>query len=453
LRRKLEYGLPVVFVAVVGHLLVLRSWWFHDDWVFLADAAGIAPRGDSLVRVVSYQWYWSLLYPLFGLQAWAWGLTRLALHAGSALLVARISARGGLDRHGQIFAGLVFAAAPAAMESLYWGTGAVELLGVFFALAALERWLVGSTAARWAALGLAALAVLSKESGLLLVVFFAARLAMERRLLSRLTVGVAALAALAGWAAWLVARDFGTTADYAVDFVRAPRNLLVYGIWLVTPVPLLRDALLHEPAAAAAGAVVWGAWGLAAWRARLHGRNLPLVCLGVALLAVAPATVVGDHAVPRYLYGPFAALAVAFAAWAYPQAGPRRATLVVLTVLLAVVAWSGAASMRDARHPGGRPLHRLVFREYIARYSRQEILRAGIGPEDRVVILRSADTDPGQFALLKSTLMDDLAIRLLCGRRVQVAWRNEALPGDGGAVVFRTVGANLVAGGRLPRND
>jgi hypothetical protein len=453
LARKLEYTLPILFVAVVGHLLVLRTWWFHDDWVFLADAAGIAARGDSLVRVASYQWYWSLFYPLFGLQAWAWGLTRLALHAGSALLVARIAARGGMDRHGQIFAGLVFAAAPAAMESLYWGTGAVELLGVFFALAAVERWLAGTTTARWVALFLGALAVLSKESGLLLLVFFGASLAAEGRLRSWQTVGVGALAALAAWAAWLVARDFGTTADYAVDLGHAPRNFLVDGLWLVTPVPLLRDSLLLAPLAAVAGAFVWGMWGLTAWRARLRWQSFPLFCLGLALLAVAPATIVGDHAVPRYLYGPFAALALSLAALAYPQTGPRRATLVVVTILCAVVAWSGAVAMREARLPGGRPLHRLVFREYIARYSWQEIQRARIGPEDRVVIVRSADTDAGQFELLRSTLMDDLALRLLCGRRVQVAWREEILPEDAGAVVFTTAGANLVARSRTPGRE
>ncbi|MBE0565183.1 MAG: hypothetical protein IH621_04435 [Krumholzibacteria bacterium] len=453
MRQRLETALPILLVATVSYLPVLGTWWFHDDWVFLADAAGIAPRGDSLVRVVSYQLYWSVFYPLFGLSTWAWGLTRLALHAGSALLVARLGGHGGLDRHARILAGMLFAAAPVAIESLYWGTGAIELLGVFLGLAALERWLAGSVPARWSALALAALAVLSKEAGLLLVVVFAASLVREHRMRTALAPGVLALAALAAWAAWLVTRDFATTTQYAVDIAHAPRNLLVYGQWLVTPVPLLRDSTLLAPAALGGGAVVWGLWGLLAWRHLSRGDRCLAVCLGVTLLAVAPATILGDHAVPRYLYGPSAGLALTVARIAFPGQGPRRASLVLVAALLTVVAWSGTAYVREARVPSGRPTHRLAFKEAISRYSRAQIEAARIGPRDRVLILQSEQTDDLQFELLRATLMDDLAIRLLRGPGVSVTWAKEIRPADTGAVTFTTSGANLVHQGRLRQRE
>ena len=447
MRRRLEYVLPILAVVIVGHLPVLRSWWFHDDWVFLGDAAGLAARG-GLVRPFSYQLYWSLFLPVFGLTAWPWALTRLALHAGSALLVARIAGRGGLDRHGQITAGLLFAAAPAAFESLAWGTGAVELLGTLFALAAVERWLAATPGARWAALGLAALAVLSKEAGLLLVVFFAFSLAREGRLASRLTAGMGALTVLGAWAALQVARDFGTTGDYAIDPGHAPRNLLVFGSWLLTPGPLLRDATLTATAGLLTGALAWGLWGAAVQAVRPDRRRFAAACLGLGLLAIAPAVITGDHAVPRYVYGSFAGVALTAAVLLYPERGPSRPTLVLLTLLLSAGTLGSTLYQRDARHPSGRPLHRLVFKEEVSRLACRTIVQAGIRPGEKVVFLRDAGTDAAQVALLRDVLAGDLALRLLTDADVSAVWREQPDPADQGAFVFLVRGAMLVPRGR-----
>lgn len=448
MRRRLEYALPIVTVAVLGHLPLLGAWWFHDDWFFLADAAGLVPRGDGLVRPLSYQLYWSVFWPVFGLTPWPWAATRLGLHAGAALLVARLAGRGGLDRHGQIAAGLLFGAAPVAFESLAWGTGAVELLGTVFALAAVERWLAGTVRSRWAALGLAAAAVLSKEAGLLLAVFFAFTLARGGRWRSPLAAGVGALAVLGAWAALQVARDFGTTADYAVDLRRVPRNLLVFGSWLLTPGPMLRDATLLTSTGLAAGALAWGLWGAAVQATRPDRRRFAAGCLGLGLLAILPATITGDHAVPRYCYAPFAALAVGAMVALYPERGPSRRTLVLLAVLLLVGALGSTRYQRDARHPSGRPLHRLVFKEEVSRLACRSIREAGLRPDDRVVFLREAGTDPGQWALLREVLADGRALRLLAGKDVTAVWRDLPDPADRGAFVFLVRGAMLVPQGR-----
>ena len=447
MRRRLECVLPIVAVAVVGHLPVLRAWWFHDDWVFLGDAAGLAARG-GLLRPLSYQLYWSLFLPIFGLTAWPWALTRLALHCGSALLVARIAGRGGLDRHGRITAGLLFAAAPAAFESLAWGTGAVELLGTFFALAAVERWLAATPGARRAALGLAALAVLNKEAGLLLAVFFAFSLAREGRLRSAASAGVGALVILGLWAALQVARDFGTSGDYAVDLPHVPRDFLVFGAWLLTPGPLLRDATLTSTAGLLTGLLAWGLWGAAVQAVRPDRRRFAAGCLGLGLLALGPALITGDHAVPRYVYAPFAALVLTAVALLYPERGPSRATLVLLTVLLAVGALGSTLYQRDARHPSGRPVHRLVFKEEVSRLACRAIVQAGVRPGERVVFLRDPGTEPAQVALLQDVLAGDLALWLLTHRDVGAVWRDQPDPADRGAFVFLVRGAMLVPQGR-----
>jgi len=448
MRRRLEYALPIVAVAVLGHLPVLRSWWFHDDWYFLADAAGLAARGPGLVRPVSYHLYWSVFWPLFGLTPWPWAVTRLALHAGASLLAARLAARGGLDRHGQLAAGLLFAAAPVAFESLAWGTGAVELLGTVFALAAVERWLAGTPRSRWTSLGLAALAVLSKEAGLLLAGFFAWDLARRRAWRSSLAVGTAALAVLGIWAAWLVARDFRTTADYAVDLGHAPRNLLVFGSWLLTPGPLLRETTLGTTAGLLTGALAWGLWGGAVQATRPDRRAFAAGCLGLGILAILPAVITGDHAVPRYCYATFAAAAVGAALLLYPGRGPSRATVALLTVLLTAGALGGTLYQTDARHPSGRPVHRLVFKEEVSRLACQAIVRAGIRPGERVVFLKGPGTDDRQFALVREVLGEDRAVRLLTHPDVQVSWRESPAAGDRGAFVFLVNGAMLAAEGR-----
>lgn len=443
LRRGLEYGLPVVLVAVLGHLAVLRTWWFHDDWVFLADAAGLADRGTTLVRVVSYQWYWHLLYPLFGLATVPWALTRLLMHAASALLTARLAGRAGLDRHGQILAGLLFAAAPVAFESLYWGTGAVELLGALFSLAALERWLCGGPRGRWWALLLAALAVGCKESGLLLPLIFAGDLVRRRSARSPLMAGTLAVVALGAAAVVLMLGDFSTSADYGLDWRSVPRNLLVFGSWLATPAVLLRDGTLSTTAGLLTGAAFWALWGWAARRGLLAGRPALTVCLGLALAAAAPAMLTGDHAVPRYLYLPAAAASIALVAALYETRGPSRRTLLLLVPLLWLVAWSGVDYHRNARHPSGRAFHRLVFKERVSRYLCHRYSEAGLADGDRVVILRNDSTDDGIQRVLEEGVAGELGLRLTVGPRASLVWTRALGPEHAGAYVFATDRENL----------
>jgi len=447
LRRPLEYALPVVLVAVLGNLDTIWTWWFHDDWLFLADAAGIADRDTSWVRVVTYDWYWRLCYTLLGTVTWRWGLTRLAMHAASSLLTARLAGHAGLGRHGQILAGMLFAAAPVAFESLYWGTGAVELLGVLFTLAALERWLAGGPRARWTALALTALAIGSKEAGLLLPLVFAADLARQRAWRTPLWGGLVALVGLGVVAAMLMLGDFATTDDYAVNPRLVPRNFLVYGTWLLTPAVLLRDATLAKTTSMYLGVWVWLLWAWAARREAGRGRPALVVCLGLGVLSILPATVLGDHAVPRYLYGPTAAVAITFAYLVFRERGPSTRTLLLLVPLLILMTWTGVAFHRNARFASGRAFHRLVFKERVSHYLSTHFVRAGIGPQDRVLIVQDPSTNENMKRILQDCMAGDLALKFVAGSGASLTWVQEVGPDDVGAFVFTTKGENLVPEG------
>jgi hypothetical protein len=371
------------------------------------------------------------------------------MHAGSSLLTVRLAGHAGLDRQGQLLAGLMFAAAPTAFESLYWGTGAVELLGVLCSLAALERWFAGGTPARWTALGLTALAIGCKETGLLLPVVFAADLGWHRAWRSPLWGGLAGVTALGVAAVMLMLGDFATTTDYAVDLGRLPRNFLVYGSWLVTPSPLLKDATLKSTVGLATGAALWLIWGWAARRAVRRGQPALAVCLGLAVLAIAPATVLGDHAVPRYVYGPFAALAIACVHVLFPERGPSRRSLVLFGILFLVVAWTGVEYHRRARYISGRAYHRLVFKENVSRHLSSHFRLAGLAPDDHVVIIQEPGTDDEMKRYLQIAMADDLALKLIAGPDATLVWARKLAPEHVGSVVYRTKQATLELQGRL----
>lgn len=443
-RRTILAVLSVVCVAVVGHLAVLKTWWLHDDWIFLADAAGIIDRGGGLARWLSYKGYWALLYPLFGLDPLGWGISRLVMHAASAVLVYRICGRAGVGRAGSWLGGLIFAASPVAFDSLYWGTGAVELLGVFWTLGAVERWLAGGQRNRLYALLLGGAAVMSKESGLLLPIVFAVHLLVQRDrslLLWSVLVAVGALGALS--AAGLVL-DIDPATEYGLSVASVPRNLLALGFWLVAPPAWQNGFEWMNPGSLALGGLFWSLWiGAAAWRFR-RGDRVCLLAAGAALLSLLPAALLDTHVLPRYAYGAEACLAICLA-----QLASLRIRVVPVGLLLAVTvgatagAW-GATHWTIAReHPGGRPVHRLVLKEELSRRTCRGIRRIGERGADHVVFLIDPQGDAEETRILRDAIGDTLAVKLLLGEQVQVKWADSLSPQDAGALVVSVRGLNL----------
>lgn len=295
--RDRRIGPAVFLAALLGHLPALGAWWNLDDWGLLGRAAGLleapAPLGFP-ARWLSQQLYWDVTYPLFGLAADPYTWTRLILHGLCAWLVVRIAGQARLAPPARLLAGLVVAATPLAFTPLYWAAGVQELLAGCLALGAVERWLAAGRRNLALAVGLAALSMLAKESGLGLPLLFLAFLWLR--------VGVEVQDKAYGWAltllllgvavveGTLVTGHFATGPDDPYG-LGGPRviltNLGVFGWWLLSPGPLLASRILWPMAAAGATLFVgWGVWG---WSRSRQGDHVPTLTLLAALLAIGPA--------------------------------------------------------------------------------------------------------------------------------------------------------------------
>jgi len=234
--------LLVFTAALLGRLFALQSWWCLDDWGQLARAAGHLDHSDfPVARVLSQQWYWSLMWPVAGLDAMAHALVRMVLHALAAVAVGRIALRVGQSSFGSLVSGLVFAASPVAFTVLFWASGIQELLAGLLALWAVERWLGSGSRALLVAALLGALSMLAKEPGLGLPVFFLGCCALGGNL-SRPRLGVIAfLILMAGWEISLVHGHFasGDADPYSIGgLLVVLKNLGQFGYWLGLPLPV-----------------------------------------------------------------------------------------------------------------------------------------------------------------------------------------------------------------------
>lgn len=448
MKRIIEsYGLLLALI-LLAYAPVLHTWWFHDDWVFLANAAGIEPRGNSLVRWFSYQAYWKVFWPVFGLHTWAWALTRLALLFASAVLVGRVGRLVGQKRTEAALAALVLAASPVAFESMYWGTGAVELLWVFFTLWSAERWMRRGARNRWLALVLAAVAILCKEIAVFLVPLFAWDLRRQGIRRPGPWAAVGGLAVLGAAAVWLIFRDVQGTGDYALSLAQLPRVFLVCGFWLIAPASHLGSVAEVSGLGVALGAGVWSLWGLMAYHRLQLDNPWPLVLLVAAVMMVLPVAILGDHAVPRYLLGPQAAFALFLLSFLRP-AKLRESFRVVLmaALVLTVLAMTTVSYQQEARWPSGRARHRLVFKEEVARAAADRLQRLDLPPGGLLALRPAAGTDAGQVAVLKDAVGGSAGIRLMVGREVQVVWLEAGQPVPEEAILVDLVGANLVPSG------
>lgn len=165
-----------VVLFVVVFLAYLPAW--HGGFIWDDDAHVTRPKlrcWEGLFRIWfepgATQQYYPLVHGTFWLEHWLWGddptgyhLVNLALHAGSAFLVALILRR--LAVPGAFLAAVVFALHPVHVESVAWITEMKNTLSAVFYLSAMLCYLRfdENRGGRWyaAALGLFLLALLSK---------------------------------------------------------------------------------------------------------------------------------------------------------------------------------------------------------------------------------------------------------------------------------------------------
>lgn len=361
--------IAVFVAAIIGRLPTMGAWWNQTDWTYLAGAAGLKSATDASgwpARWLSQHLYWDLTWPLFGLNSEAHAIVRLVLHGLAAVLVVRIAHRSGLGKLSRLVAGLIFAASPLAFTPLYWASGIQEILAAVFALAAVDRWLAGTTGGRrqlaWATV-LAVLSIFSKESGLGLPVLFLIfawqqlGVRLEDKMFAWAMIMLLLPVAVGEGALVLDQFSTGATAGYATGGLGAIlSNLGIFGWWLTSPSPILAGKFsMLMTVAGGLLFLVWAAWGVVMWR-----RQSPLVALSLvaALLVLAPILPLKSQAVPYLAYLAVAPLGLLVGAIVQQLASPRLSHLnaVPLIGFLALAAMAGGFFGMEARLKGRNEL-------------------------------------------------------------------------------------------------
>jgi hypothetical protein len=467
--------------AVLARLPALSSWWCLDDWGELARAAGRLPPPPGLpARWLSQQAWWSLTWPLFGLQTVAHSWLRILLHAVAAGTVARLARRAGLAPLPQLVAGLLFAATPVAFTALFWASGIQELLAGTLALLAVDRWLAGERdpggqGSLMAAGILGIGSILAKESALGLPLFFLGTLIAHRsahrgeydraqtHMRLRWTVALLLLLA-AGLETLLVVHHFAHAPEdpYAVGGLLVMLgNLGKFGWWLPTPGPVFTARVTWTHAAI--GIAVWGIWGIygvLAWR---RGRRSPLTAWACALLSVAPALPLVNQARPYMGYLAAAAGSLTLASL-LPARVRMRGWLPVALAIVAVFWGQWSMRARIARTGSDDlPADPVVRAVQVARTSAEAILR--LVPQDlpdpfRLVIFQAHLTAPGAVAgpatdqdALRTRPYNALGgatgVHMLLGRSADVQWTSSLLASPPDALVICETTSGFQAWGPL----
>jgi len=286
---------------------------------------------------------------LSGWQPWAFHLVNALAHAAAAVLLARLAfartaARGAMGA--AIAAGLVYASAPAMSEPVAWIAGRTDVFAALFTLAAIllarAHRARGSRATAAGSLACTGLALLAKESALVLPLLIAADaidesaagagMTSRARARSALATAWPSLAVVAVWALLhrvVVAGSAHPPAAGAAAGIAA----LVWAplAWLLpwAPHSPLLD-LWHAPPAPVA-ALAWigliAVCGLGAWLARRRvPLLLPLALIFLPLVPVSAASLLesGVRFAERALALPVAGMALALGALAALAPVPRR---------------------------------------------------------------------------------------------------------------------------------
>jgi len=456
-RGELLLQAGVFVAAVLARLPAQGAWWNQDDWGLLARAAGLdglSPVTGFPARWLSQHAYWQVTWPLFGLNADAHSLIRIVLHALSAVLVTRIGRRAGLAPLPRYLAGLLFAASPLAFTPLYWAAGIQELMGGFFALLAVERWLAGREEGRkalaWAAAA-TVLSILSKEMGLGLPLLFL--------VFAWLGIGVDVRDKAFAWAmillligasvagATLVFMHFPVQTGelYATGgAMRVILNLGVYGYWLGSIGPIFRaNQTGLMILAGQALFLVWLGWGVWCWKrglpgGRREGHRIPLLALFAGLLALAPALPLARHHFPYLAYTTEAAGALALVTLLPARFKPKPTVMLVLGLLAVGYGFAGMRSRlvnRDNIGLVADPVGRATSLSWEAcnvfRNLRSAAGPAGIGSLTLLqpLVDPRAAADAAKFgerwvrpSKLHHALQGTLAPRLILGDDMTVTW-------------------------------
>ncbi len=464
--------LAVLTAAALGHLPALGAYWNQDDWGLLGHAAGLITGDEMPARWLSQHAYWHLMYPVFGQATEPYSWSRLLLHGGSAALVARLACRLGLTQIAQIVAGLLFAITPLAFTPLYWAAGIQEILAVFFALLAVERWLAGGPKNMILVILAGTSSILAKEIGLGLPILFAALLWRRMRAGVRdfrpglaVIIVLTLVAAVEGWLVW---HHFGPGSKTAYAFgsgYTSLNNLGKFGWWLVSPWPIF-TSLFTNPKLLGGGAVwlVWGFWSLFRWR---KGDRLPAACLLASLLTLAPVLQLSMHRYPYLVYAAAAGGALTVAGL-LPQRGKLPPFLAIFLVTVALACGFSGMQLRLAQRTGaGVPADPVVLRTAVSFAASRFLTNLPSLPSEtsKLQILLLQPPAPGPAAmlthqiderwvsgsLLYNALSGTVGPRLIKGPEIDFEWVNGLRRTPSTAQVLVSTGHELRPWGQTPQ--
>lgn len=312
-------ALAAAVVAAAVFRGALAYDFAQDDFAGLARARGLSPALEGPWRWISGQLYFDVMKGVAGAWPLPYHAVSLATHAAVSALVAWFLARR-VGAAAALAGGAWFAAHPAHYTAVYSVSGIGELLAGGLAVAALVA-LGGAGRARWVAPAAFALALLCKESVVLLPLaallagFHAApssrdapgvRRAPDAAFLAAVAVAVAGLAALAAADAFGVRGGLAADAAYSAGAGRhVLDNLLTYAGWTThVASPLVHgftDAV--DPPAMPWGWALLAAWTLGAWSPALRARGW-LAAGALWLLWLLPVLPLRNHTYHYYLYAP-----------------------------------------------------------------------------------------------------------------------------------------------------
>lgn len=464
-------SLLAFLVAVASRWAVLDSWWCLDDWGQLARAAGLLERETILpARWLSQDLWWTLTWPIMGLNALGHTVLRLVLHGFAAVLVARIARQATARTRVGLLAGVFFAATPIAFTILYWASGIQELLAGVLVLAAVERWGFAGRPGRiwWTALfGIGS--IFAKESGFGLPILLALHLWWQGRAAcggawtQRWLVVVVLLVAV-GVESHAVLSSFATGPDDPYRLggpLVILGNLGIFGWWLGTPGPVFSSRLTWTIAGTGALLfIAWGVWGGYRWR---RGRPLTLTALIAAVLSLGPALALVQQTHPYLAYVAAAALSIALADLVPTRWLRSNRLLVGVTVLVTGLGAFNTAHRLAAQDEHGRPADPVVRAAQLSRRAARAIsgqidTSPGAVPPQLILLqlplrreevaLAAAKGDRHVTATAQyNALGGTLGPRLLAGPGADVIWANSLLRAPPAARILCETGGGFEAWG------
>jgi len=306
----MRFALPAIaLLCFLAYAPTLSAPLFEDDYGNLIQAQVYGPAAglpqlmhDAVfrLRATSYWAMW-LLWRAFHLAPWGYHLASLILHVANAWLVYSLAGSWRSTRPAAFWAGAFFAVAEGHQEAVIWLSAINELLLFFFGAASLLCWVRADRSRRpWllrlASVALFALALLSKESAVILLpLFLLASAAPRRRAPLRLAPHIALaclaiLSVLASRASSFRFSDgsFSLAAPFWITWPRAVARLLWIWGWL--SLAALAALRARDAARSACLSLAWMGLALVpysflTYSAQIPSRQTYLASAGLAFLA------------------------------------------------------------------------------------------------------------------------------------------------------------------------